>query len=272
MAGLTGLTLLPGAGGAVLGMDNDGTYNYEIVKIGYSAPGVQPTEVSLAAPLPVSIAAFAIALPLPAGASTAARQAAPGAAGTPSADVTSVQGVTGMTPVKTDGSGVVQPVSGTVAVSNFPSVPGQASSALSLSVVIAADQSPVSVKAETAIPVVNDPQGQPLVVTLAGSDINSIVNPVQVLGPVPVTGAFWQQTQPVSAPSPLPGNLSQIAGAAPSAVNPLPVQLSDGARFSDLASILSVLTAVEVANLRLAAGQFGAAGFIPIEIPSFLGA
>lgn len=53
-------------------------------------------------------------LPLPAGASTAAKQPALGTAGTASADVLSVQGIASMTALKTDGSGVTQPVSGTV--------------------------------------------------------------------------------------------------------------------------------------------------------------
>lgn len=55
---------------------------------------------------------------LPTGASTAAKQPALGTAGTPSADVLTVQGVTSMTALKVDGSAVTQPVSGTVAVTN----------------------------------------------------------------------------------------------------------------------------------------------------------
>lgn len=51
---------------------------------------------------------------LPTGASTAAKQPALGTAGTPSVDIITVQGVTSMTPLKVDGSGAVQPVSGTV--------------------------------------------------------------------------------------------------------------------------------------------------------------
>lgn len=51
---------------------------------------------------------------LPTGAATAAKQPALGTAGTPSADVITVQGVTSMTPLKVDGSAVTQPVSGTV--------------------------------------------------------------------------------------------------------------------------------------------------------------
>lgn len=60
----------------------------------------------------------AASLPLPTGASTAAKQPALGTAGTASADVITIQGIASMTAVKVDGSGVTQPVSGTVAVTN----------------------------------------------------------------------------------------------------------------------------------------------------------
>ncbi len=53
---------------------------------------------------------------LPSGAATAAKQPAIGTAGTASADVLSVQGASGMTSLKVDGSGVTQPISGTVTV------------------------------------------------------------------------------------------------------------------------------------------------------------
>lgn len=56
----------------------------------------------------------AVSLPLPTGASTAAKQPALGTAGTASADVITVQGITSMTALKVDGSGSTQPVSGTV--------------------------------------------------------------------------------------------------------------------------------------------------------------
>lgn len=56
---------------------------------------------------PVSVAS----LPLPSGAATAAKQPALGTAGTASADVLTVQGITSMTPLKVDGSGVAQPIS-----------------------------------------------------------------------------------------------------------------------------------------------------------------
>ena len=51
---------------------------------------------------------------LPTGASTAAKQPALGIAGTASSDVITVQGIASMTPLTVDGSGVTQPVSGTV--------------------------------------------------------------------------------------------------------------------------------------------------------------
>jgi hypothetical protein len=56
----------------------------------------------------------AASLPLPTGASTAAKQPALGTAGTASTDVISVQGIASMTALVVDGSGVTQPVSGTV--------------------------------------------------------------------------------------------------------------------------------------------------------------
>lgn len=78
----------------------------------------QPVSIASAVPVtgtfwqatqPVSAAS----LPLPSGASTSAKQAALGTAGTASADVLTVQGIASMTALKVDGSGVTQPVSGT---------------------------------------------------------------------------------------------------------------------------------------------------------------
>jgi hypothetical protein len=63
-----------------------------------------------------TVAISAAALPLPSGAATAAKQPALGAAGTPSTDVVTVQGIASMTALKVDGSAVTQPVSGTITV------------------------------------------------------------------------------------------------------------------------------------------------------------
>ena len=78
--------------------------------------------------VPVSAAS----LPLPAGASTAAKQPAIGTAGTASADVLTVQGAAGMTPLLVNGSGVTQPVSdagGSLTVDNAGTFAVQASQA-----------------------------------------------------------------------------------------------------------------------------------------------
>jgi len=56
----------------------------------------------------------AASLPLPAGASTSAKQPALGIAGTASTDVLTVQGIASMTALKVDASATTQPVSGTV--------------------------------------------------------------------------------------------------------------------------------------------------------------
>ena len=57
--------------------------------------------------IPISAAS----LPLPSGASTSAKQPALGTAGSPSADVITIQGIASMTAVKVDGSAVTQPIS-----------------------------------------------------------------------------------------------------------------------------------------------------------------
>ncbi len=80
----------------------------------------QCTSVSAGGALKVDASATtqpvsAASLPLPALAATSTKQPALGTAGTPSADVLSVQGVTSMTALKVDGSGATQPVTGTVA-------------------------------------------------------------------------------------------------------------------------------------------------------------
>lgn len=78
-------------------------------EIGTSANPVR-TDPTGSTTQPVSAAS----LPLPAGASTSAKQPALGTAGTASSDVLTIQGIASMTPLKTDGSGTTQPVSGTV--------------------------------------------------------------------------------------------------------------------------------------------------------------
>lgn len=68
----------------------------------------------------------AVSLPLPSGASTAAKQPALGTAGTAASDVITVQGIASMTALVVDGSAVTQPVS----VSTLPLPSGAATSAI----------------------------------------------------------------------------------------------------------------------------------------------
>lgn len=72
-----------------------------------------------------SLTIDASSLPLPSGASTAAKQPALGTAGTASSDVITVQGIASMTALTVDGSGVTQPVS----ASSLPLPSGAASAA-----------------------------------------------------------------------------------------------------------------------------------------------
>jgi hypothetical protein len=104
---------------------SNNTVERQRVVIGGNASNVALVEVTNADPgssdyaLPVrnipsgTQGVSAASLPLPSGASTAAKQPALGTAGSASADVISVQGVASMTSLKVDGSAVTQPVSGT---------------------------------------------------------------------------------------------------------------------------------------------------------------
>jgi hypothetical protein len=54
--GATSITLNAGAGGAALGVDQDGSaVDWQVVKLGYSASGTTPTQVNTANPLPAQL-------------------------------------------------------------------------------------------------------------------------------------------------------------------------------------------------------------------------
>lgn len=113
------IKLLDGTADSAVAIPGDATngLDVDVTRVSGNVTVVQGTAANLkvdasGATVPVSAAA----LPLPTGAATAAKQPALGTAGTASTDVISVQGVSGMTAVKTDGSAVTQPVSGTVTV------------------------------------------------------------------------------------------------------------------------------------------------------------
>ncbi len=91
---------------------------------------------------------------LPSGASTAAKQPALGTAGTASADVITVQGITSMTPLLVNGSGVNQPVTDaggslTTDSAQLPGTLGQKAMTASLAVVLASDQASIPVTVAT---------------------------------------------------------------------------------------------------------------------------
>jgi hypothetical protein len=88
----------------------DGT-NVATVKAASTAAAATDKAVVVAVSPNNTIPVSAASLPLPAGASTSAKQPALGTAGSASADVLTVQGVASMTALKVDGSGVTQPVS-----------------------------------------------------------------------------------------------------------------------------------------------------------------
>lgn len=126
------------------------------VKVSLDGESVAVTGTFWQATQPVSAAS----LPLPSGAATAAKQPALGTAGTASTDVLSVQGITSMTPLKVDGSGVTQPVSGTVTAN------------------LSATDNAVLDSIDSAV-------NGTLAVDASGTT-------------VPVSGTFWQATQPIS--------------------------------------------------------------------------
>lgn len=104
------VTLASDGTGVVAVTDNGGSLTVDgTVAISGSVAVTGPlTDTQLrASAVPISAAS----LPLPTGAATAAKQPALGTAGTPSADVISVQGVTSMTALKVDPSGVTSPIS-----------------------------------------------------------------------------------------------------------------------------------------------------------------
>jgi hypothetical protein len=121
----------------------------------------------------------AAALPLPSGAATSAKQPALGGAGTPSADVLTVQGVTSMTPLKVDGSAITQPVSGTVGVSSLPSIPAGGNAIGSVSVSNFPATQPVSGTVSIS--------GTPSVSVSGAVSINSIPSGSNTIGSVKLT-------------------------------------------------------------------------------------
>lgn len=156
-----------------------------------------------------TLAVSAASLPLPSGAATAAKQPALGTAGTASADVISVQGIASMTALKVDGSGVTQPIS----AATLPLPSGAATSALQTT----GNTSVGSIDTKTPA---------------LGQAVMASSSPVVIASnqsAVPVSGTFFQATQPVSGT--VTANDSYNAAnnaAAPTNVNVMGAQLQSG--------------------------------------------
>ncbi len=176
----------------------------------------------------------AASLPLPTGASTSAKQPALGTAGSASADVLTVQGIASMTALKVDGSGVTQPVSGTITANAGTNLN---TSALALDATVAK----LTIAQATALGSTTGPMVQGSVTTNAPSYTTGDINPLsldtsgllrmslkdtpantnafKVDGSAvtqPVSGTFWQATQPVSGTVSITAdssvNVAQVAG------------------------------------------------------------
>lgn len=149
-----------------------------------------------------TFAISAASLPLPTGAATAAKQPALGTAGTASTDVLTVQGIASMTALKVDGSGVTQPVSGTVGISGSVAVTGtfwQATQPISGTVTanigtsgsLALDATLTGGTQKTKLV---DSGGTNVATVSAGGALKVDGSAVTQ----PVSGTFWQATQPIS--------------------------------------------------------------------------
>lgn len=156
------VVLNPGAGGAVIATDLVTGKEYQIIKIATGGSGVAD-EVTTASPMPVTVITSA----LPTGAATAANQQTDALTDTElRASPVPVSGT-----VSVANFPATQPVSGTVAVSNFPVT--QPISAASL---------PLPTGAATA----------------ANQQTDALTNTQLRASAVPVSGTFFQATQPVS--------------------------------------------------------------------------
>lgn len=139
-----------------------GSNGGNLVAIKVSGTGVQSVDAS-GTTVPVSAAA----LPLPSGAATAAKQPALGTAGTPSADVITVQGAASMTPIKIDGSAVTQGVN---QIGRIPANAPIRNSYVSTTVTTSAYvQMVASTSNETSMVCIFDSSGQDLVLATGAS-------------------------------------------------------------------------------------------------------
>lgn len=156
----------------------------------------------------------AASLPLPSGASTSAKQPTLGTAGTPSADVISVQGVTSMTPLKVDGSASTQPVSGTITanIGTAGSLALDATLTGGTQKAIARGGAKGSTTAADITSTASGANHQPLDVAIydgSGNQVSPLTDTQLRATALPVSGTFFPATQNIlSADSSVTGSIT----------------------------------------------------------------
>lgn len=189
---------------------------------------------------------------LPTGAATSAKQPALGTAGSASSDVLTVQGIASMTALKVDGSGVTQPVSGTVSITANSSV-----NVAQVNGVATATGNGVSGTGVQRVTLASDSTGQ--VTLAAGSNTigaliaNQSVNVAQIGGSSTATAASG--VQKVGIVGNAGANVDSTVGAGSAPTN----QIVVGAVYNTSAPAPSngqamSLQADQAGNLRFAPG------------------
>jgi hypothetical protein len=187
----------------------------------------------------------AASLPLPSGASTAAKQPALGTAGSASSDVITVQGVTSMTALKVDGSGVTQPVSGTVSAAQsgtWTVQPGNTANTTAWKVDGSAVTQPVSGTITANAGTGNFGTN---VAQISGSTVSTAATGVQKVGVVGNAGATVDAT--VGAGT-APTN-AVITGALFNSTNPAPTTGQSLALQTDQSGALRTFAGMPTATL-----------------------
>jgi hypothetical protein len=253
------VTLDAGSGGDSIAADEISSVKYQRVKITLGADGTNDGDVSSANPIPITNAALTelaaaidtqvqvdvVESALPTGAATAAKQPSLGTAGTASADVITVQGVTSMTPLQVgDNSGsLTVDNGGTFAVqvdgtaltrltdietnTDSNAVVGNGAAATAQRVTLANDSTGVIATVGAVTSVTN-----PVAVTQSGTwdevGINDSGNSITVDAPVG-TPVFVRLSDGSSAIATLPVSLASVPSHAVTNAGTFAVQESGGA-------------------------------------------
>lgn len=215
---MSDIQLNAGTGGAFLGTDQvAGTPNidYQIVKLGFSVAGSTPTQVSATNPLPDNLTQV--------GGNAVKTGSGNGSTGSLNVYLATDQPAL-TNALKVDPSGVTSPISGTV-TANIGTTNGLAldASVSGLSLAQASTTSGqkgalVQGAVTTAAPTYTTAQTSPLSLNISGGlrvDGSGVTQPV--------SGTFWQATQPVS------GTITANAGSGTFAISAASLPLPSGA-------------------------------------------